>query len=121
MYVTGTFDDWSKSVKLEKKGTNIHEKLVELPRADQKIYYKVGSPYFVRIGPLSSQSDRVLVSFTPTPSLLQLPSSRVTLLCPRLGCTFPTGLVKRDAPFPRVSQKRELRAMEVRANSEELL
>lgn len=40
--MTGTFDDWSKSVKLEKKEGNVHEKLVELPRADEKIHYKVG-------------------------------------------------------------------------------
>jgi len=39
--VTGTFDDWARSVKLEKKGGNLHEKLVELPQADEKIYYKV--------------------------------------------------------------------------------
>lgn len=38
--MTGTFDDWARSVKLEKKG-NIHEKLVDLPQADEKIYYKV--------------------------------------------------------------------------------
>jgi len=41
VYVTGTFDDWAKSVKLEKKDGNLHEKLVELPQATEKIYYKV--------------------------------------------------------------------------------
>ncbi|MCJ1247682.1 hypothetical protein MMC30_004897 [Trapelia coarctata] len=40
VYVTGTFDAWAKSVKLEKKEGNLHEKLVELPHADEKIYYK---------------------------------------------------------------------------------
>ncbi|MCJ1471544.1 hypothetical protein MMC13_000184 [Lambiella insularis] len=40
VHVTGTFDDWSKSVLLEKKGGGLHEKLVELPQADEKIYYK---------------------------------------------------------------------------------
>ena len=40
VYVTGTFDDWAKSVKLEKKG-DFFEKLVELPQAAEKIYYKV--------------------------------------------------------------------------------
>ncbi|MCJ1402046.1 hypothetical protein MMC11_005265 [Xylographa trunciseda] len=40
VHVTGTFDDWSKSVLLEKKDGDMHEKLVELPRADEKIYYK---------------------------------------------------------------------------------
>lgn len=42
VFVSGTFDDWAKSVKLEKKGEDLHEKLVELPRADEKIHYKVG-------------------------------------------------------------------------------
>ena len=41
--MTGTFDDWSKSVKLEKKRGNLHEKMVELPRAEEKIHYKVRS------------------------------------------------------------------------------
>lgn len=42
VYVTGTFDDWARSVKLEKKATSF-EKRVELPTADEKIYYKVRS------------------------------------------------------------------------------
>ena len=37
--VTGTFDDWTKSVKLEKNG-DTWEKTVELP-ADKKVLYKV--------------------------------------------------------------------------------
>ena len=40
MYVTGTFDDWSKSEKLEKVG-DIFVKDVTLPSAAEKIYYKV--------------------------------------------------------------------------------
>lgn len=43
VYVTGTFDDWAKSVKLEKKDGNRFEKLVELPQAEENIYYKVGA------------------------------------------------------------------------------
>jgi hypothetical protein len=43
VHVTGTFDDWSKSVKLDAKEGGLHEKLVELPSADQKYYYKVRS------------------------------------------------------------------------------
>ncbi|KAL8794560.1 MAG: hypothetical protein Q9195_002895 [Heterodermia aff. obscurata] len=39
VYVTGTFDDWAKSVKLERKGDG-YEKLVELPQSEQKILYK---------------------------------------------------------------------------------
>lgn len=38
--MTGTFDDWSKSEKLEKVG-DIFEKNVTLPDASKKIYYKV--------------------------------------------------------------------------------
>jgi len=40
VHVTGTFDDWAKSVKLDKKGS-YHEKLVQLPRADERVFYKV--------------------------------------------------------------------------------
>lgn len=40
VFVTGTFDNWGKTVQLEKKG-DIFEKEVELPNTDEKIYYKV--------------------------------------------------------------------------------
>lgn len=40
VFVTGTFDNWTKSVKLEKKG-DIFEKKVDLKDASKKIYYKV--------------------------------------------------------------------------------
>lgn len=40
VYVTGTFDNWTKSEKLDKKGDGF-EKSVTLPDASQKIYYKV--------------------------------------------------------------------------------
>ena len=39
VYVTGTFDDWGKSEKLDKVDGGF-EKEVQLPDADQKIYYK---------------------------------------------------------------------------------
>ncbi|KAI9699632.1 MAG: hypothetical protein M1836_002666 [Candelina mexicana] len=39
VYVTGTFDDWAKSVKLDKTGSG-YEKKVELSEVDEKIYYK---------------------------------------------------------------------------------
>jgi hypothetical protein len=46
VYVTGTFDDWTKSVKLEKEG-DVFQKTVDLKDASKKIYYKVGaSPIF---------------------------------------------------------------------------
>ncbi|PHH67406.1 hypothetical protein CDD81_15 [Ophiocordyceps australis] len=38
-YVTGTFDDWSKSVKLEKHN-GVFQKTVHLEDVSQKIYYK---------------------------------------------------------------------------------
>ncbi|KAM3072961.1 Cruciform DNA binding protein [Clarireedia jacksonii] len=40
VFVTGTFDDWSKSEKLIKKG-DLFEKDVQLANANEKIYYKV--------------------------------------------------------------------------------
>lgn len=40
VYVTGTFDDWSKSEKLDKIG-DIFVKKVTLSDATEKIYYKV--------------------------------------------------------------------------------
>jgi hypothetical protein len=42
VFVTGTFDDWGKTVQLEKKG-DIFEKEVPLPTTTGKIEYKVGS------------------------------------------------------------------------------
>ncbi|KAK5081333.1 Cruciform DNA binding protein [Lithohypha guttulata] len=39
VYVTGTFDDWGKTEKLNKVG-DVFEREVELPSADEKIYYK---------------------------------------------------------------------------------
>ncbi|WQF88942.1 Putative AMP-activated kinase, glycogen-binding protein [Colletotrichum destructivum] len=39
VYVTGTFDNWTKSEKLDKVG-NSFEKTVTLPNASEKIYYK---------------------------------------------------------------------------------
>lgn len=43
VYVTGTFDDWAKSIKLEDKGAHF-EKVVELPLSNEKIFYKVPYP-----------------------------------------------------------------------------
>ena len=45
--MTGTFDNWTKSVKLEKEG-DVFQKSVELKDASAKIYYKVcGYPIYV--------------------------------------------------------------------------
>ena len=40
VYVTGTFDNWTKSVKLEKQG-DVFSKTVDLKEPEGKIYYKV--------------------------------------------------------------------------------
>jgi hypothetical protein len=40
VYVTGTFDNWTKSVRLEKEG-DIFSKTVDLKEPEGKIYYKV--------------------------------------------------------------------------------
>lgn len=41
VYVTGTFDNWAKTEKLEKVDAGHFEKTVELKKADEKILYKV--------------------------------------------------------------------------------
>ena len=40
VFVTGTFDSWTKSAKLDKTDTG-HELTFALPRTDEKILYKV--------------------------------------------------------------------------------
>lgn len=45
--MTGTFDDWSKSVKLDHDGTTF-QKTVSLPNATEKIYYKVSMSMSMR-------------------------------------------------------------------------
>ena len=40
--MTGTFDDWAKSVKLDRNGETF-EKRVDLPESVDKVYYKVGA------------------------------------------------------------------------------
>jgi len=40
VYVTGTFDQWSKSQQLEKVGEDSFEKTVPFPEMSEKIYYK---------------------------------------------------------------------------------
>lgn len=58
VYVTGTFDDWAKSIKLENKGAHF-EKVVELPLSNEKIFYKVryptAPPFKIRDSPATSQ------------------------------------------------------------------
>lgn len=40
VFVTGTFDDWGKTVRLDRKG-DVFEKEVPLPAAEEKLHYKV--------------------------------------------------------------------------------
>lgn len=69
--MTGTFDDWGKTVQLEKKG-NVFEKEVHLPTIDGKIQYKVRR-LFLTISPTSSASATSSVfSFFISPSRLRL-------------------------------------------------
>ena len=42
--MTGTFDNWSKSNKLEKQTFGGYEKTVEIPETKEKILYKVRAP-----------------------------------------------------------------------------
>ncbi len=51
VHVTGTFDDWGKTEKLEKVG-EVWEKQVQLPSANEKYYYKVRarSSFTIRAG-----------------------------------------------------------------------
>ena len=74
VFVTGTFDDWGKTVKLDKKSGNLHEKLVELPQADEKIYYKVR--------PLCYSSTRILENAYEH-------CRSVSLTCLNGKCTLP--------------------------------
>jgi hypothetical protein len=48
VYVTGTFDGWKKTEKLEKVGDRF-EKLVQLDDASQKIDYKVRDSRFLPV------------------------------------------------------------------------
>lgn len=48
VYVTGTFDDWQKTVQLQKEG-GIFKKSVELPKT--KTQYKVRPPCDTRLPP----------------------------------------------------------------------
>lgn len=44
VYVTGTFDNWSKSAKLEKSASGVLEKEIVVPM-NEKITYKVIPPF----------------------------------------------------------------------------
>lgn len=48
VFVTGTFDDWAKTEKLNKVGETF-EKEVQLPDASKKILYKVRQAQLLRL------------------------------------------------------------------------
>lgn len=72
VFVTGTFDDWGKTVKLEKIG-DVFEKEVDLPEADGKVHYKVSS------------SETPL--FPASPGQKQSPPAVITRVCPTVQRT----------------------------------
>jgi len=54
VYVTGTFDDWKKTVQLEKEGS-VFKRTVELPKS--KTQYKVRPPCDTRLSPSSASGS----------------------------------------------------------------
>lgn len=62
VYVTGTFDDWGRTVKLEKNG-DVFEREVQLPKADEKVYFKVCWTQDI----LSHCVRRMRTNYTPCP------------------------------------------------------
>lgn len=78
VYVTGTFDDWTKSIKLDKVG-DVFEKEVTFPDKGEKIYYKVRSPFFFffsrpNCGPTSPPYRRPFLSLASLHSI-RLPAA----------------------------------------------
>lgn len=65
--MTGTFDNWSKSEKMDKVG-DAFEKTVDLPDTSEKIYYKVGAAFPVPVSPAAGR--RVCLAPPPPPSSL---------------------------------------------------
>lgn len=83
MHVTGTFDNWTKSVRLEKVG-DVFEKEVELPPLSEKVYYKVRDATSVSICPSVSVLVITynLVQFSQLPRLPLV--SNETSVCSRV-------------------------------------
>jgi len=63
VFVTGTFDNWSQSVRLDRTAT-AHEKEVQLPKTDEKILYKVRA-----VGRLGEPRDKAEPTPNSTPLL----------------------------------------------------
>ena len=70
VFVTGTFDNWGKTVKLDKSGSS-HEKTVDLPK--EKVLYKV------RHGKQSGERDKLFAPRADKRSL-SLPHPAVAML-----------------------------------------
>lgn len=58
VYVTGTFDNWSKSEKLEKVGDHF-EKIVTLAETGDSIFYKVCYPLLLPLNTSISFPHRI--------------------------------------------------------------
>lgn len=105
VFVTGTFDDWSKSEKLVKTG-DVFLKDVQLANADEKIYYKVSNYKgwlgcdigicFYRRHPQWQPCHTIMASMIATQSILK---SRSLVKCARPANSIPTleACVKRRA------------------------
>ncbi|KAF5719520.1 5 AMP-activated kinase subunit beta-2 [Fusarium globosum] len=94
VYVTGTFDNWTKSVQLEKEG-NVFSKTVDLKEPEGKIYYKV------------RQRQRASTAI-PTASLLF-----------DIQFAFGTGLVQHEFCTLRQHWRQTLALLESSTNGEE--
>ena len=88
VHVTGTFDDWSKSVQLIKKGPS-WEKEVNLPSADSKIYYKVWD--LSRLEKLQEHCSYPTISRDGIPNYL---CTSITIVAPS---SLPTISISQDA------------------------
>ncbi|KAI5860227.1 hypothetical protein GGS23DRAFT_240557 [Durotheca rogersii] len=80
VYVTGTFDDWKKTEKLEKVGDHF-EKTVTLPDASAKIFYKVrcNSLAFTSRRPLALPGVALYCVMDPSPASSPAPSFFLSL------------------------------------------
>jgi hypothetical protein len=80
VYVTGTFDNWSKSERLDKVGDHF-EKTVTLPNSSEPIFYKVRTSF---ITDFSLTRDRYHLSSS---------ASLHRLEPPHFALFFPQGAV----------------------------
>ena len=67
VYVTGAFDEWRGSVKLDKKDDGLFEKTVELLETDEKIYYKVCCNCTISRDAAMQEPNFTIYTHTPLP------------------------------------------------------